>query len=49
LRCDIREKLISFLQENYPAALPRRRAELHGANGGPVDFEASVEARRKSG
>src|SRR5579863_2630787 len=51
LRCEIREKLICYLQENYPAALPRRRAELHGANGGPADFELNIEAepRRRSG
>lgn len=28
LRCDIRERLIVFIQENYPEALPRFRAEL---------------------
>jgi small-conductance mechanosensitive channel len=30
LRCDVREKLIVFLQENYPEALPRQRAEVIG-------------------
>jgi small-conductance mechanosensitive channel len=30
LRCDIREKLIVFLQKNYPDALPRQRAEVIG-------------------
>jgi small-conductance mechanosensitive channel len=30
LRCDVREKLIAFLQAEYPHALPRRRAELVG-------------------
>lgn len=30
LRCEIREKLIAFLQENYPGALPKQRAELQG-------------------
>jgi small-conductance mechanosensitive channel len=30
LRCYVREKLIQFLQEKYPNALPRVRAELHG-------------------
>ena len=29
LRCYVREKLIQFLQEKYPNALPRVRAELH--------------------
>ncbi|HKI49937.1 MAG TPA: mechanosensitive ion channel domain-containing protein, partial [Desulfobacteria bacterium] len=30
LRCRVREKLIEFLQENYPDALPRVRAEVSG-------------------
>lgn len=32
LRCEVREKLIAFLQARYPGALPKQRAEL-------VDFE----------
>lgn len=28
LRCEVREKLITFLQEQHPGALPRLRAEL---------------------
>lgn len=28
LRCEIREKLLKFLQENFPEALPKIRAEL---------------------
>jgi len=28
LRCEVREKLVSFIQEKYPDALPRVRAEL---------------------
>ncbi|MBV8186209.1 MAG: mechanosensitive ion channel [Alphaproteobacteria bacterium] len=28
LRCEVREKLIVFLQSEYPAALPKQRAEL---------------------
>ncbi|WP_422017496.1 mechanosensitive ion channel family protein [Reyranella sp.] len=28
LRCEMREKLIVFLQEEYPGALPKQRAEL---------------------
>jgi len=28
LRCEVREKLIVFLQETYPTALPKQRAEL---------------------
>lgn len=31
LRCEVREKLIAFLQEEYPGALPRTRQEfVHG-------------------
>jgi small-conductance mechanosensitive channel len=30
LRCEIREKLIGFLQEEYPLALPRARHEIVG-------------------
>jgi len=28
LRCEIREQLIAYIQEEFPGALPRRRAEL---------------------
>lgn len=31
LRCEVREKLIAFLQREHPGALPRQRAELSGA------------------
>jgi small-conductance mechanosensitive channel len=30
LRCYVREKMIQFLQEKYPNALPKFRAEFHG-------------------
>lgn len=29
MRCDVREKMIHFIQEHYPHALPRFRAELN--------------------
>jgi small-conductance mechanosensitive channel len=29
LRCEVREKLIAFVQEQYPQCLPRHRAELN--------------------
>jgi small-conductance mechanosensitive channel len=29
LRCEVREKLIDFIQQHYPEALPRTRAQLH--------------------
>jgi len=28
LRCDIREKLIAYIQRNHPESLPRIRAEI---------------------
>jgi small-conductance mechanosensitive channel len=34
LRCEIREKLITFLQKNYPDSLPRTRAVLEGGASG---------------
>src|SRR5262249_3986126 len=30
LRCHVREKLIAYLQKNYPDSLPRTRSELSG-------------------
>jgi hypothetical protein len=30
LRCEVREKLIDFLQREMPEALPRRRAQVTG-------------------
>lgn len=33
LRCEIREKLINFLQRNYPDSLPRVRAEMRADTG----------------
>jgi small-conductance mechanosensitive channel len=39
LRCEVREKLIVFLQENYPTALPKQRAEL-------VEFERRADQPR---
>ncbi|MDH3556239.1 MAG: mechanosensitive ion channel family protein, partial [Deltaproteobacteria bacterium] len=29
LRCEVREKLIGFIRQNYPDGLPKVRAELH--------------------
>jgi small-conductance mechanosensitive channel len=31
LRCEVREGLIAFIREHHPQALPRLRAEVHGA------------------
>ena len=48
LRCEVREKLIAFLQAEYPLALPRQRTELVGdvaalSAGRPPSKEASGE------
>ncbi|GBE31169.1 miniconductance mechanosensitive channel MscM precursor [bacterium BMS3Bbin05] len=37
LRCLVREKIIEFIQKNYPDALPRVRAELHEPDKGSED------------
>jgi small-conductance mechanosensitive channel len=34
LRCEIREKLVAFLQQNYPGSLPRLRTQAFDASGG---------------
>jgi small-conductance mechanosensitive channel len=36
LRCDIREKLIAYIQKNHPQSLPQIRAELGGADAGAL-------------
>lgn len=36
LRCEMREKMIDFIQREYPASLPRVRAE------GPANFDGAV-------
>ena len=33
LRCEVREKLLHFIQSRYPDALPKIRTELHGRPG----------------
>jgi small-conductance mechanosensitive channel len=43
LRCEVREKLVAFLQRNYPHALPRIRAEQLAPGPGPVQAAASVQ------
>ncbi len=42
LRCEVREKLILFLQEEYPGALPKQRAEL-------VDLAGRRSVSRQAG
>jgi small-conductance mechanosensitive channel len=41
LRCEVREKLLAYLQQHYPQSLPRLRAEIHG---GPGTTAAPAEA-----
>ncbi|MEZ4483601.1 MAG: hypothetical protein R2864_03085 [Syntrophotaleaceae bacterium] len=36
LSCEVREKLLAFLQRNYPHSLPKVRAELQGTRSNPV-------------
>ncbi len=43
LRCLVREKLIGFLQAEYPGALPRQRTETAGA----VEMPAATKPKRK--
>jgi small-conductance mechanosensitive channel len=53
LRCELREKLADFLQENYPRSLPRMRGEVavpdgqgrqrHRADPGPAEKGASIQ------
>lgn len=49
LRCEVREKLIAFLQEEYPGALPRTRQEfVHGSERHDTELSshALVSGRR---
>ena len=45
LRCEVREKLIAFLQEEYPQALPRERAEIEMT---PLAPDAPRERRKNA-
>ncbi len=44
LQCEVREKLLAFLQERYPSAMPRLRAEIGPA--GEADGKATGSAGR---
>jgi len=46
LRCELREKLVAFLQERYPNCLPRVRAELPAGGG---DKRAQLGAAASAG
>ncbi|PXW55788.1 hypothetical protein [Chelatococcus asaccharovorans] len=47
LRCEVREKLLAFLQAEYPRALPRRRAELVETQG-PAGDDGRGDTIRKT-
>jgi small-conductance mechanosensitive channel len=42
LRCDIREKIIAYIQKNHPQSLPRVRAELGTNPAAPRDLMAKT-------
>jgi small-conductance mechanosensitive channel len=44
LRCDVREKLIDFLQREYPSALPRRRYEATASASAKADEPQELRA-----
>jgi small-conductance mechanosensitive channel len=46
LRCYVREKLIQFLQEKYPDALPRVRADLSGRTAETISLQKLASAQR---
>jgi small-conductance mechanosensitive channel len=46
LRCEIREKLLAFLQNDHPESLPRQRMEL--SNSGNEYFDSSASSPRRA-
>jgi hypothetical protein len=48
LRCDVREKLLAFLQERHPGALPKIRADISSV-GGPFPRTAADTTDNWSG
>jgi small-conductance mechanosensitive channel len=48
LRCLVREKLIDFIQKNYPGSLPRYRGDLQ-TNFGNTSLEHASSASREKG
>jgi len=51
LRCLVREKLIDFIQKNYPGSLPRYRGqmEMQGREAGPKDVGSKDQNRLDNG
>ena len=51
LRCEVREKLVDFLQKHHPEALPRQRSEVivsDDASGRTPKAKARAKTRRKA-
>jgi hypothetical protein len=48
LRCEVREKLIDFLQREHPSALPRRRYEPAETANEKSEAKPEVRAARGS-
>jgi hypothetical protein len=50
LRCEVREKLIDFLQKEHPEALPHsRQISVDGNEESPESPPSKTVARRRSG
>jgi small-conductance mechanosensitive channel len=47
LRCEVREKLVNFIRENYPQALPKLRTELEAKSLEEIDRKAYKSTDRK--
>jgi small-conductance mechanosensitive channel len=48
LRCEVREKLIGFIQKNYPESLPRFRAEIRDQSPTGQKTKGKTTRRRKT-
>lgn len=42
LRCEVRERLVEYLQRHHPGALPRVRAEVAASDGPPIRVPADM-------
>lgn len=49
IRCLLREKMIDFLQKNYPGSLPRQRGELAATFPGQSPFELQGSSTHRMG
>jgi hypothetical protein len=48
LRCEVREKLIAFLQREHPEALPRERSNVSLSGEAPAVSERAPKRRKKA-